>query len=241
MTDYGFCKLESYRIILEKEILIFDTLNKLQTQYQSAIAKIWIPKEKDGLLHTVLPSVVTLSSPTTKSKPPTHFQTNAFTAPFQEIIDTYGTPRYEEVNPAIFAIAIFPFLFGVMFGDIGHGGTLLCAAIWLLVSSTGKSRALKGIYQYRFLFLLMGIFAFYSGWIYNEFFSIPLNVFGSCYGSAPPEEEAERHSDDCVYPFGMDPRWIRTTNELNYFNSYKMKFAVIIGVLQMTFGTPIIS
>ena len=37
----------------------------------------------------------------------------------------------------------------------------------------------------------------------------------------------------------MDPRWIRTTNELNYFNSYKMKFAVIIGVLQMTFGKPL--
>jgi len=38
----------------------------------------------------------------------------------------------------------------------------------------------------------------------------------------------------CVYPFGLDPRWIQASNELNYFNSFKMKFAVIIGVFQMS-------
>lgn len=83
--------------------------------------------------------------------------------------------------------------------------------------------------------LMMGIFAFYCGWIYNEFFSIPLNVFGSCYGH--PDENKYAHKEvDCVYPFGFDPKWFRASNDLNYFNSYKMKFAVIIGVFQMTFG-----
>ena len=37
-----------------------------------------------------------------------------------------------------------------------------------------------------------------------------------------------------MYPFGLDPRWIQASNELNYFNSFKMKFAVIIGVFQMS-------
>jgi V-type H+-transporting ATPase subunit a len=36
---------------------------------------------------------------------------------------------YKEVNPAVFAIVTFPFLFGVMFGDIGHGLLLLLAGI----------------------------------------------------------------------------------------------------------------
>jgi len=40
-----------------------------------------------------------------------------------------------------------------------------------------------------------------------------------------------------VYPVGLDPRWIQASNELNYFNSFKMKFAVIIGVFQMSIGT----
>ena len=51
---------------------------------------------------------------------PTYFKTNAFTAAFQEFVDTYGVPRYKEANPALFAAATFPFLYGVMYGDIGE-------------------------------------------------------------------------------------------------------------------------
>lgn len=36
-------------------------------------------------------------------------------------MNTYGMPRYREINPGLFNIVLFPFLFGVMFGDIGHG------------------------------------------------------------------------------------------------------------------------
>ena len=125
-----------------------------------------------------------------------------------------------------------------MFGDIGHGGVLLGLAIWLTKSAKAK-KLLPDVYPLRYLFLLMGIFSFYSGWIYNEFFSIPLNVFGSCYGEAGHEEYAAKE-EGCVYPFGFDPKWIRASNELNYFNSYKMKFAVIIGVFQMSFGNFVI-
>ena len=116
---------------------------------------------------------------------------NDFTAPFQQIVDTYGVPRYQEVNPALYAIPVFPFLFGVMFGDIGHGGVLLAFALWLVLSEKSKA-TLPDIYAIRYLLLLMGIFSFYSGWIYNEFFSIPINVFGSCYGHAGHEEYAEK-------------------------------------------------
>jgi V-type H+-transporting ATPase subunit a len=53
--------------------------------------------------------------------PPTHFVTNKFTYAYQEFVNTYGIPRYREANPALFTAATFPFLFGVMYGDIGHG------------------------------------------------------------------------------------------------------------------------
>ena len=81
-------------------------------------------------------------------------------------MNTYGVPRYGEVNPALYAVTIFPFLFGVMFADIGHGGVLLAFAIWMTRSETAK-KMLPDIHAIRYLLLLMGIFSFYSGWIYN--------------------------------------------------------------------------
>lgn len=91
---------------------------------------------------------------------------NEFTAPFQEIVNTYGIPRYQEVNPALYAIPIFPFLFGVMFGDIGHGGILLAVGIWMTNSAKAR-KMVPQLYGIRYLLLMMGIFSFYSGWIYN--------------------------------------------------------------------------
>ena len=214
--------------------MIFETLNLMEEHGSIFSGGIWVPTEKVGLLQSLVPSFVSLREENAKTKPPTYFEINSFTEPFQEIVNTYGVPRYQEVNPALYAIPIFPFLFGVMFGDIGHGGVLLAFALFLTFSSKAK-KLLPDIFAIRYLLLLMGIFSFYSGWIYNEFFSIPFNLFGSCYHDAEPEEEAEK-IEDCVYPIGFDPVWIRSSNELNYFNSYKMKFAVIIGVAQMSFG-----
>jgi V-type H+-transporting ATPase subunit a len=66
--------------------------------------------------------------------PPTYFETNKFTWAFQEFVDTYGVPRYREANPALFTAATFPFLFGVMYGDMGHGFCLFLGGLYLVLT-----------------------------------------------------------------------------------------------------------
>ena len=89
------------------------------------------------------------------------YNANAFTGIFQELVDTYGVPRYREANPALFTSVTFPFLFGVMYGDVGHGMMLLSIAIWTFRSRTAES--LPDVFRARYLVLLMGIFSVYCG------------------------------------------------------------------------------
>ena len=195
--------------------------------------------------------------------PPTHFETNAFTYAYQEFVNTYGVPRYKEINPALFTAVTFPFLFGMMYGDVGHGTCIFLAGLYLVFSyqsfaaKGSKDEMLEGLYSARFMLTMMGFAAVYCGLIYNDMFALTLRIFDSGYdfgkeieNANSPSKAAEDLSEDertaeykgkygdpdYVYPFGVDPAWHVSENELLFFNSMKMKTAVIVGIAQMTGG-----
>jgi len=99
------------------------------------------------------------------------------------MVDTYGIPQYQEGNPALVACVSFPFLFGMMFSDMGHGCLMIIIALLLVMFADRlkKNPAMALALELRYLLLLEGIFAVYCGAIYNEFFAIPTNMFPSCF------------------------------------------------------------
>jgi V-type H+-transporting ATPase subunit a len=145
------------------------------------------------------------------------------------------------VNPALFTIVTFPFLFGVMFGDILHGALLFIFSTILCFSERKQGTMMGALGPARYLLLLMGFFSLFCGFVYNDMTSIPLKLFGdSCY-EMPVEHTPGVHSymtvkPDCIYPIGIDPAWYLAKNELTFVNSLKMKMAVILGVAQMALG-----
>lgn len=92
---------------------------------------------------------------------------------------------------------------------------------------------------------MMGTFSMWTGFLYNEFFAIPNEWFTSCYNIDIPRDDSQlttggtytySNFETCNYPFGIDPAWYLTGNELAFTNNVKMKLAVIIGVTHMTLG-----
>jgi V-type H+-transporting ATPase subunit a len=97
-------------------------------------------------------------------------------------VETYGVAKYQEANPAFFTVITFPFLFGVMFGDIGHGMILFGFGIYMVFwKETIQNSIIKMLLPHRYMLTMMGFFATYCGFIYNDYLSTSLNLFGSCY------------------------------------------------------------
>ena len=245
-------KYDMYKLYFLQEKLLFSNLNKCKLRGNFIDGEVWIPEQKyqlvqDSLLKITskdpnkLTAVLSDFQYGDDSKPPTYLILNDFTYPFQTIVSEYGVPRYREVNPGLFTIITFPFMFGVMFGDIGHGGLILLMSIWLVLKKDEILKTmpdLKTLVKTRYFFLLCGFFAFFNGWIYDDFFAIPLGIFGSCYKNEKDSNgnKIAKRKGDCVYPIGLDPKWYVAVNELSFLNSFKMKMSVIIGVLQMILG-----
>ncbi len=60
VKDFGCARFEAFRVLFEKELIIFNTMNLLEETYNIMVAKIWVEKEKIGLLYQILPSFVSL-------------------------------------------------------------------------------------------------------------------------------------------------------------------------------------
>ena len=243
-------KYSLYKLYFDQEKMIYTTLNKCIIRDTFVDGQVWIPANSLGEITNLLQNIFRGHSENKTSayledlnfeedlKPPTLIQVNEFTASFQQVVDTYGIPRYREVNPGYFTIITFPFLFAVMFGDIGHGSVLFIFALYLCIfnKSIMKSKSiLSAMVPHRYFFVLMGFFALYCGLLYNDFLSIPV-YFKSCYPVKINKNDKVEKDDKCKYVFGLDPVWYITSNELAFVNSLKMKLSVIFGVFQMVIG-----
>ena len=243
-----------YKLYFEQQRLIYTNLGKCILRENFIDGRVWIPKNKLIDVQTTLNNLFKdqenrLNASLTDIEnefnfnPPTLILVNEFTLIPQLIVDTFGIPRYKEINPGYFTIITFPFLFGVMFGDIGHSLFLFCFSIYLLINNKTLSKStnsmIQTLSQARYFLLLMSIFSFYCGLLYNDFLSVPL-YFNTCYHKSEIKEEKEENilikDKECKYKFGLDPIWMISNNELAFINSLKMKFSVIIGVFQMTLG-----
>ncbi|CAD2220822.1 V-type H+-transporting ATPase subunit I [Angomonas deanei] len=252
-----------WRRAVVTEKAVYSAMNLLKFSGSTAVARGWAPVRAYEDIRAAILEAESLGGAQvgtiieevpTKDTPPTYFKTNKITSSFQGIVDSYGMARYKEANPGVFTIITFPYLFGIMYGDIGHGLILTLFAAYLVFSEKSfEGKPLNEIFAMifggRYLLLLMGFFAVYMGVLYNDMFGFSVELFSSGYRwpQLPPNGP-----DGVVYPsfpngrpsvkpaaptiFGVDSAWAETENKLEFYNSIKMKCSVIVGVAQMMAG-----
>lgn len=86
--------------------------------------------------------------------------------PFQMLVAGYGMPNYNELEPTLFVAITYMLMFGMMFGDVGHGGVLLVGG--LLAIFLGRKPKVRDV---GVLLSMAGAASIGFGFIY-----------GSCFG-----------------------------------------------------------
>ncbi len=103
----------------------------------------------------------------------------------EDLIALVSTPRYDEVDPSLFMFFTFPFMFGMMVGDIGYGVMFILAGWWLLSLQSPKGwfgmkwkgvGIAEGAFRTRMIKMIMvsGAATAIWGFLYGEAFGFEL-------------------------------------------------------------------
>lgn len=129
-----------------------------------------INREADGFCHIQF-------SPVARDEAkgvPTHLQNWSLFRPFELFVRTYGLPGYNDVDPTPFVALSFLAMFGMMFGDIGHG---LCLAAIGACMAFLPYRIFVEMRDLGRILVLAGLSGTGFGFLFGSFFGIERDSF----------------------------------------------------------------
>ncbi|MBP9005624.1 MAG: hypothetical protein KBG36_05180 [Candidatus Marinimicrobia bacterium] len=98
---------------------------------------------------------------------PVKLNNPAFFKPFEMLTSVYGLPKYQTIDPTpVFGLS-FLLMFGMMFGDIGHGLVLALLGLALLLKSHKETFKSAG-----YLLLYAGVSSIIFGFLFGSFFGV---------------------------------------------------------------------
>ncbi len=169
-------KLTSWKESTENMLAMLQAERKILQSGRLATLKGFVPKKQ---FHTLTKNIsLTLkgkalileNESSANSDPPSKLRHNSFVRPFEEITKLYGLPNYDELDPTPIIAITFPLIFGLMFGDIGHGLLLLIGGL-TLGKLIKKGQAIKNVC---WILAACGVGAIFAGTLFGEFFGTQL-------------------------------------------------------------------
>ncbi|GAB2856370.1 V-type ATPase 116kDa subunit family protein [Nocardioides pacificus] len=131
----------------------------------------WVPVQEmpglTGRLAALGGGVVPLPAPRGVDPPTMLHDRGGARGSFTPLVETYGTVPYADVDPTVLAGIAYMLMFGMMFGDAGHGALLVVAG---LVLRAGRPRRLARLRKVWPFLAGSGVVAIGFGLLYGEFF-----------------------------------------------------------------------
>lgn len=168
-------------LILSLRDLMRDVISVFSVRQSAMLSERWVrlegyapSYEVEGLVEElkrlVNGKVIVFSKEEhSSSDVPVLFKYPSLIKPFEMITALFGYPSYTEVNPTPVLAITFPLIFGLMFGDLGHGLVLFIAG--LFVYKRVADVALKSL---GLIVSMCGLFAIFFGALFGEAFGLPL-------------------------------------------------------------------
>ena len=227
-SDY----IHAYNEIVEIELMIENLYKKFRQTGKTCVFEVWVKKEDvDKTVNTIKEAcpaaIINVAREEEGDKPPTYMKNPKIAEPYEKLVAAYGLPNYHELDPTIITLITFPLIFGLMFGDMGHGlilliGGLLIPKIWSKAKLQGE--IWDAIYNGRNLIVLCGLTATVFGFLYGEFFG-PTTIHYAAHHHGIPTW----YSD--LTGFEKAPWFSPMENLISFF-----KIALVIGIIHISFG-----
>jgi len=136
----------------------------LSEDSKGMILEGWIPENMADKLEANL-AHATVRYLEEEGQAPVLLNTPKAFKPFEKLISAFSYPQYGEISPVVpFAIS-FLLLFGIMFGDVGHGLVLVISG--LLIKKYKENYSYLGQIYY-----LSGISSMIFGYLYGSVFGV---------------------------------------------------------------------
>ena len=139
----------------------------------SAVAALagWCPTTDvarlGGSLRAVGGALVPLRAPRGTDPPTRLYDTGTVRRSVVPLVRTYGTVPYADLDPSVPAAIAYVVMFGMMFGDAGHGILLLLGALLLRSGRIGRLASLRPLWPF---LAGAGATSTLAGIAYGEFF-----------------------------------------------------------------------
>lgn len=158
----------------ETELLVMKARSGLPRTESTLLVNGWLPSDESDTVKKGL-SEVTGGKHVLEINPPDGLSEQVpillrhprLLRPFAALVSTYGLPNYREVEPTLLVALSYLIMFGMMFGDIGHGAVLCLLGLAAILVSGKDSIKDVGI-----LLLGGGISSILFGTIYGSFFGL---------------------------------------------------------------------